>query len=88
MLNNIDLEILYKIMLDFEIPSKIVRMKNLTMDNMESQANITTDSSLKQGDDFVSTLFNIALEFVLPKIPIDTKEILLAKSIPVGSTTR
>jgi len=86
--DSIDREKLYTIMLDFNIPRKLVRLTRLTMENSESRVNIQgnlTDpfklnQGLKQGDGLAPMLFNLALEYAARKTTANTNAALLHKS--------
>jgi len=83
--DTIDREKLCSIMLDFNIPRKLVR---LTMENSESRVKIhgnLTDllkinQGLKQKDGLAPMLLNLALEYAVRKTTVDTNLSLLHKS--------
>jgi len=83
-----DRDKLDSIMLDFNIPRKLVRLTRLTMKNSESrvkiQGNLTDpfkiNQGLKQGDGLAQMLFNLAFEYAVRNITVDTNASLLHKS--------
>jgi endonuclease/exonuclease/phosphatase family metal-dependent hydrolase/ribosomal protein S28E/S33 len=89
--DSIDRTVLYTILLDLGIPAKLVRLIKLTMTGSISQvrvqndltASFETECGLKQGDGLAPILFNLALEYVIRRIPVDTKGTLLFKSTQV-----
>jgi hypothetical protein len=72
---------LYTIMYEIGLPPKLVRLVTATMTGTEAQVKVQTEltdtfeirQGLKQGDGLVPVLFNLALEYVIRKLPADTK---------------
>jgi sorting nexin-29 len=68
--DSIQLEKLYRIMHEFSIPNKLIRLVRATMRNSEAQLKIQAQlmgpfkirQGLKQGDGLAPSLFNLALE--------------------------
>ena len=86
--DSIDRSVLYNIMLNFGIPAKLVRLTRMTMTNTVSQVRVQnrltdlfeTRTGLKQGDGLAPTLFNLALEYVIRAMNMDSSGTLLIKS--------
>jgi sorting nexin-29 len=77
---------LYKIMLFFGIPLKLVRISKVTMEDSAFQVKIqseptTTRKGLKQGDGLAPLLCNIVLEYIIRKSNINTDGTLICKPI-------
>ncbi|CAH1721690.1 unnamed protein product [Aphis gossypii] len=75
--DSIDREILWKILKNFGLPTKLINMIKLCNTNISSRVKVnneisspfTINSGLKQGDAMSPALFNMALESVIRKIP-------------------
>lgn len=73
----------YRFMVDFGLLTKLVRLTRLTLTDIEAQIQIQsqlidiiyTKHGLKQGDDLVPMLFNIALDYVTRKLSVDMRMI-------------
>ncbi|XP_071653719.1 uncharacterized protein [Temnothorax longispinosus] len=86
--DSIDRNMLYKILLDFGIPPKLVRLIRMTMLNTRCKVKINqelTDAfevarGLKQGDGLAPTLFNLVLEYVIRRTIVDTNATIMSKS--------
>ena len=71
---------LYAIMAYFGIPSKLIRLTQVTMENSTYHVKIgtiTTDdfqvgTGLKQGEGLAPNIFNITLEYVIRKLSVQT----------------
>jgi hypothetical protein len=71
--DSIQREKLYRIMHEFNIPNKLIRLVRATMRNSEAQVKIQTQlaepfkirQGLKQGDGLAPSLFNLALEYAI-----------------------
>jgi len=80
---------LYAIMAYFGIPSKLIRLTQVTMENLSYHVKIGTimtdgfqvGTGLKQGDGLAPNLFNIALECVIGKFSVKTTSIMFRKSV-------
>jgi sorting nexin-29 len=78
---------LYTIMYEFGLPPKLVRLVRATMTDTESQVKVQTDPTdtfeirqgLKQGYGLAPMLFNLALEYVITKLPADANGTLKYK---------
>jgi hypothetical protein len=72
-------KMLYTIMYEFGLPPQLVRMVRATMTGTEAQVKVQTEltdtfdirQGLKQGDGLTPMLFNLALEYVIRKLPAD-----------------
>jgi sorting nexin-29 len=70
---------LFTIMYEFGLPPKLVRLVRATMRGAEAQMKVQTQltdtfeirQGLKQGDGLVPVLFNLALGYVIRKLPAD-----------------
>jgi len=93
--DSIDREKLYSIMVDFNIPRKLVRLTRQTMENSESRVKIQENlidpfkinQGLKQGDVLAPMLFILALEYAVRKTTVDTNASLLHKSTQLAEYT-
>jgi hypothetical protein len=82
-------DILYAIMAYFGIPNKLIRLTKATMEISTYHVKIGTimtdgfkvGTGLKQGDGLVPNLFNIALEYVIRKLSVQTTLKMFHKSI-------
>jgi sorting nexin-29 len=88
--DKIDRRKLYKIMLLFRIPKKLIRLTKVTMKDSAFKVKIlteptTTRKGLKQGDGLAPLLFNIVLEYIIRKSNINTDGILIYKSIQIAA---
>jgi hypothetical protein len=90
--DKINREKLYKIMLYFGIPEKLIRLRKVTMEDSAFYINIqteltepTTRNGLKQGDGLAPLVFNIVLEYVIRKSNINTDGTLIYKSIQIAA---
>jgi sorting nexin-29 len=89
--DEINREKLYKIMLYFGIPEKLIRLTKVTVEDSAFYVKIQTEltepttkrNGLKQGDGLAPLLFNIVLEYVIRKSNINTDGTLIYKSIQV-----
>ena len=80
---------LYAIMVYFGIPNKLIRLTQVTMENSTYHVKIGTimmvgfqvGTGLKQGDGLVPNLFNIALEYVISKLSVQTTSTIFHKSV-------
>ena len=85
--NNISGE-LFKHGEHFNIPPKLVRLIRATIYHIKCQVSILEEKSnafkiaqvLKQRDELTPMVFNLALEYVLRKIPVDVNSTTLNKS--------
>jgi hypothetical protein len=67
-------------MYEFGLPPKLVRLVRVTMTGTEVQVKVQTEltdtfkirQGLKQGDGLAPVLFNLALQYVIRKLPADT----------------
>jgi sorting nexin-29 len=79
--DSIQREKFYTIMYEFGLPPKLVRPVRATMTGTETQVNVQTEltntfeisKGLKQGDELAPMLFNLALEYVIRKLPANAK---------------
>lgn len=86
--DSIDRSKLYTIMLDFDVPSKLVRLVRVTMQGSQCQVRVMGEltgnfevmQGLKQGDGLAPTLFNLALEKVIRGTSVDVNTTILQKS--------
>jgi hypothetical protein len=70
---------LYTIMYEFGITPKLVRLVRATMTRTEAQVKVQTDltttfkieQGLKQGNGLAPMIFNLVLEYVIRKLPVD-----------------
>jgi sorting nexin-29 len=84
---------LYKIMLYFGIPEKLIRLTKATMEDSAVYVKIqtelteqtTTRNGLKQRDGLALLRFNIVLEYVIRKSNINTDRTLIYKSIQIAA---
>jgi hypothetical protein len=68
---------LYTIIYEFGLPPKLVRLVRVTMTGTEAQVKVETEltdtceirQGMKQGDGLAPVLFNLALEYVIRKLP-------------------
>jgi sorting nexin-29 len=82
-------EQLYNAMSEFNIPSKLIRLTWMTMENTKSQVRIQSDLSdpitskkgLRQGDSLACLVFNLALEKVIRNAGIQTNGTIFYKSV-------
>ena len=80
---------LYAIMAHFGIPNKLIRLKKATMENSTYYVKIGTimtdgfkvGTGLKQGDVLAPNLFNIALEYVIRQLSVQTTSTKFHKSV-------
>jgi hypothetical protein len=78
--DKINIEKLYKIMLYFGIPEKLIRLTKVTMEDSAFYVKMQTEltepttirNGLKQGDGLAPFLFNIVLEYVIRKSNVNT----------------
>ena len=71
-------EVLYKIMIEFGIPRKLVRLVKMSLTETYSRVRVGKNVSdrfpirngLKQGDGLLPVLFNIALEYAIRRVQI------------------
>jgi hypothetical protein len=69
-------EVLYNILIEFEIPMKLVRLIKMCLNETYSKVRVGKHSSdsfpiqngLKQGDALSPLLFNFALEYAIRKV--------------------
>ena len=79
---------LYNAMSEFNIPNKLIRFTQMTMENIKSQVRIQSDLSdsiitkkgLRQGASLASLLFNLALEKVVRNAGTQTSRTRFYKS--------
>jgi hypothetical protein len=91
--DKINREKLYKIMLYFGIPEKLIILIKLTMEDSAFYVKIqtelkeptTTKNDLKQGDGLAPLLFNIVLEYVIRKSNSNTDSTFIYKSIQTAA---
>jgi sorting nexin-29 len=84
---------LYKIMLYFGIPEKLIRLTKVSMEDSAFYVKLqtelteptTTRNGLKQGGGLAPLLFNIVLEYVIRKSSINTDGTLIYKSIQIAA---
>jgi hypothetical protein len=89
--DHINREKLYKAMIHFHIPVKIIRLDKTYNDKCREpgestdRVNIfsTTEQRLKQGDGLATLLFNLALEFILRRLSIDLEWTIEYKSTQI-----
>lgn len=82
---------LINILVNFNIPTKLVRLVKLTMENTVCQVKVGRElgqefkvtRGLKQGDGLAPVLFNLTLESVIRKCRVDVASTLLNKSIQI-----
>jgi sorting nexin-29 len=82
--DSIQWEKLYKIMHEFNIPHKLIRLVRATIKNSEAQVKIQAQlkepfkikQGLKQGDGLAPSLFNLALEYAIRKLTVNVKRML------------
>ena len=80
---------LYVIMAYFGIPCKVIRLTQTTMENSTYHVKIGTfmtdgfqvGTGLRQGDRMAPSLFNIALEYVIRKLSVQTTSTVFHKSV-------
>ena len=80
---------LYAIMAYLGITNKLIRLTQVTMENSTYHVKIGTimmvgfqvGTGLKQGDGLVPNLFNIALEYVISKLSVQTTSTIFHKSV-------
>ena len=80
---------LYNAMSEFNIPSKLIRLTQMTMENTQSQVRIQSDLSdlihtqrgLRQGDSLACLLFDLALEKAVRNAGIQTSGTIFYKSV-------
>ena len=73
----------------FGIQSKLIRLTQVTMENSTYRVKIGTimmdgfqvGTGLKQGDGLAPKLFNIALEYVIRKLSVQTTSTIFHKSV-------
>jgi sorting nexin-29 len=78
---------LYTIMYEFGLPPKLVRLVRATVTGTEAHVKVQTEltdtfeitQGPKQGDGLAPVLFNLALEYVIRKLPADTNGTLVYK---------
>jgi hypothetical protein len=71
---------LYTVMYEFGLPPKLMRLARATRTGTEAQVKVQTEltntfeirQGLKQDDGLAPVLFNLALEYVIRKLPADT----------------
>ena len=76
-------------MSEFNIPSKLIRLTRMTMENTQSQVRIqsdlsdliTTKKGLRQGDSLACLLFNLALEKAVRNAGIQKSGTIFYKSV-------
>lgn len=86
--DSIDRERLYTVLLDFNIPHKLVRLIRTTMMNSRCTVKITqaqtntfeVSQGLKQGDGLATALFILALESIIRNTPVDVNAMVTSKS--------
>jgi sorting nexin-29 len=82
---------LYTIMAHFGIPNKLIRPTKATMEDSIYRVTIGTimtdgfqvGNGLKQGDGLATSLFNIALEYVIRQLSVQTTSTVFHKSVQV-----
>ena len=87
--DNIRRDKLYAIMVYFGIPSKLIRLTQVTLENSTYHVKIGTimtggfqvGTGLKQGDGLAPSLFNIALEYVIRNLSVQTTSTIFHKSV-------
>jgi hypothetical protein len=70
-----------RIMHEFNIPNKLIRLVRATMGNSEAQVKIQAQltepfkirQGLKESDGLASSLFNLALEYAIKKLTVNVK---------------
>jgi hypothetical protein len=80
--DSIQQEKLYRIMHEFNIPNKVIRLVTATMRNSEAQVKIQTQltkpfkirQGLKQGNGLAPSLLKLALEHVIKKVTFNVKD--------------
>jgi sorting nexin-29 len=80
---------LYNAMSEFNIPNKLIRLTQMTMENTKSQVKIQSDLSdsiitkkgLRQGDSLACLLFNLALEKFVRNAGVQTSGTIFYKSV-------
>jgi hypothetical protein len=80
---------LYAIMAYFGIPSKLIRLTQVTMENSTYHVKLGTimtdgfqvGTGLKQGDGLAPSLFNIALEYVIRKLSVHITSTIFHKTV-------
>jgi hypothetical protein len=80
---------LYAIMAFFGIPNKLIRLTKATMEDSTYHVKIGTTmtdgfkvrNGLKQGDGLAPNLFNIALEYIIRQLTVQTKSTIFYKSV-------
>ena len=73
------MEVLYKILIEFGIPGKLVSLKNMSLTETYSRVRVGKNVSdrfsirngLKQGDALSPLLFNFALEYALRRVQVN-----------------
>jgi hypothetical protein len=76
-------------MVHFGIPNKLIRLTKATMENSTYYVKIgtimmdgfTVETGLKQGDGLAPNLFNIALEYVVTQLSVQTTSSIFHKSV-------
>jgi sorting nexin-29 len=84
-------EKLYTIMAHFGIPNKLIRLTKATMEDSTYHVEIGTimtdgfqvGNGLKQVDGLVPKLFNVALEYVIRQLSVQTTSTVFHKSVQV-----
>lgn len=90
--DSISREKLYEILREFNIPTKLVRIIKVTMQNARGYVRIdgklTTffqiKKGLKQGDGLAPMLFNLVLEYIVRKTRIDVSSTIMHKSMQLA----
>jgi hypothetical protein len=81
----------YAIMAHFGIPGKLIRLTKASMENSTYHVKIETimtsgfnvGTGLKQGDGLVPSLFNIALEYVIRQLSVQTTLTIFHKPVQI-----
>jgi len=87
--DNIRRDKLYAIMAHFGIPDKLIRLTKATMENSTYHVKIGTvmtddfkvGTGLKQGHGLAPSLFNIALEYIIRQLSVQTTSTIFHKSV-------